>query len=198
MPRFIAAQAARVPFHCLLWLCLLGATTCAQYRFDHWTADNGLPQNTVQALLKTRDGYLWLATSDGLARFDGVRFTVFNKANTPALLSNHFWSMYEDRAGVLWIAGTGLIRYQQGDFTVFAELPGQTDKEVRGVIGDASGRLWCAAIGRFCNSAKGSLCASPGLSRRAHSINSRINFNLTGPTVCGGTASRSGALRKGG
>jgi ligand-binding sensor domain-containing protein len=49
----------------------------AQYRFDHWTADNGLPQNSVRDIVQTRDGYLWLTTFDGLMRFDGVRFTVF-------------------------------------------------------------------------------------------------------------------------
>jgi len=55
----------------------------AQYRFDHWTADNGLPQNSVRDIVQTRDGYLWLTTFDGLVRFDGVRFTVFNKSNSP-------------------------------------------------------------------------------------------------------------------
>jgi ligand-binding sensor domain-containing protein len=63
---------------------------CAQpgYRFDQWTTSNGLPQNSVVKIAQTRDGYLWLATHDGLARFDGVRFTVFDWGNTPALKSN--------------------------------------------------------------------------------------------------------------
>ena len=42
----------------------------AQYRFDSWTADNGLPQNSIHAIHQARDGYLWLATSDGLVRFE--------------------------------------------------------------------------------------------------------------------------------
>ena len=46
----------------------------AQYRFDYWTTDNGLPQNQVSAITQTPDGYLWLATNDGLVRYDGVRF----------------------------------------------------------------------------------------------------------------------------
>src|SRR5262245_32152026 len=74
----------------------------AQYRFDHWTADNGLPQNSVRDIVQTRDGYLWLTTFDGLVRFDGVRFTVFNKSNTPGLVSNRFISLFEDRSGDLW------------------------------------------------------------------------------------------------
>ena len=62
----------------------------AQYRFDNWTTDDGLPQNTVSAILQTRDGYLWLATAGGLVRFDGLRFTVFDKGNTKGLTSVRF------------------------------------------------------------------------------------------------------------
>src|SRR5438045_3012156 len=50
----------------------------AQYHFDVWTTDNGLPQNSVSAILQGRDGFLWFTTNDGLVRYDGVRFTVFN------------------------------------------------------------------------------------------------------------------------
>src|SRR5262245_60821368 len=67
----------------------------AQYRFDHWTADNGLPQNSVRDILQTQDGYLWFTTFDGLVRFDGVRFTVFNKSNSPGITINRFVSLFE-------------------------------------------------------------------------------------------------------
>src|SRR5215472_4176581 len=89
-----------------------------QYRFDAWTTDNGLPQNSVRAIIQTRDGYLWLATSDGLVRFDGVHFTIFNKGSSPGINSNRFSCLAEDPAGVLW-AGTedgGLACYQSGRF----------------------------------------------------------------------------------
>src|SRR5258705_11663055 len=75
----------------------------ADYRFDVWTADSGLPQNSVRAILQSADGYLWVATQDGLARFDGVRFTVFNKGNTPGISDNRIRTLYEDREGDLWI-----------------------------------------------------------------------------------------------
>ncbi|MGH9839718.1 MAG: ligand-binding sensor domain-containing protein, partial [Blastocatellia bacterium] len=95
----------------LLWLnCLLAvgglvSSALAQYRFDHWTAEIGLPQNIITAIHQTPDGYLWVATLDGLTRFDGVRFTVFNKSNTPGLSSNRFTCLYQDPQGDLW-AGT--------------------------------------------------------------------------------------------
>jgi signal transduction histidine kinase/ligand-binding sensor domain-containing protein len=111
-------------------LCLLAATAIAQsqsYRFDHWTTDNGLPQNTIRAIVQTRDGYLWLTTFDGLARFDGVRFTVFDKSNTPAITNNRLTALYEDKDGTLWIgADQGeVVSYRNGVFKSYisAEAP---------------------------------------------------------------------------
>src|SRR5215831_17961597 len=102
----------------------------AQYRFDHWTADNGLPQNSVRDIVQTRDGYLWLTTFDGLARFDGVRFTVFNKSNSPGIITNRFVLLYEDAQGDLWASTEdgALTRLHQGRFTTYTKgqgLPGE-------------------------------------------------------------------------
>src|SRR6476619_6887876 len=91
------------------------------YRVDHWTTDNGLPQNTIRAIVQTRDGYLWLTTFDGLARFDGVRFTVFDRSNTPAITNNRFTALYEDRDGTLWAgADEGqVVAYRDGVFVTY-------------------------------------------------------------------------------
>ncbi len=83
-----------------LW-CGVFSTVLAQYRFDAWTTDQGLPQNTILAILQTHDGYLWFTTLDGLVRYDGVRFTVFDKGNTNSLSSNRFTKLYEDAQGNL-------------------------------------------------------------------------------------------------
>jgi ligand-binding sensor domain-containing protein len=79
-------------------LVLGGATVTAQYRFESWTADDGLPQNSVRSITQTRDGYLWLTTFDGLVRFDGVRFAVFDKSNTKGLSTNRFTSPHRSGA----------------------------------------------------------------------------------------------------
>ncbi len=103
-----------------------------QYRFDQWTADNGLPQNSVYAIQQTRDGYLWLATVDGLVRFDGVNFTVFNRSNSPGITNNRFISLFEDINGDLW-AGTeesGIIRLKNGRFTNYGAEQGLPSKYV--------------------------------------------------------------------
>jgi signal transduction histidine kinase/ligand-binding sensor domain-containing protein len=115
----------------------------AQYRFDHWTADNGLPQNSVRDIVQTRDGYLWLATLDGLVRFDGVRFTVFNKSNSPGITNNRFTKLYEDAHGNLWasLESAGLTRLQQGRFATFTAAHGLPPDAISSIGGDGRGNL---------------------------------------------------------
>ncbi|MEP7336848.1 MAG: two-component regulator propeller domain-containing protein [Acidobacteriota bacterium] len=105
---------------------LLSNAVWAQYRFDNWTTEQGLPQNSVLAITQTRDGYLWLATYNGLVRFDGVRFTVFDKGNTRAFSTSRISDLGEDATGALWIGTTegGVLHYQNGVFTAFTREQG--------------------------------------------------------------------------
>ncbi len=125
---FYSRQISLPKFALLTAVCVLlfvGAAQ-SQYRIDHWTADDGLPQNSVYGIVQTRDGYLWLATLDGLARFDGVRFTVFNKSNSPGIINNRFVSLFEAADGDLW-AGTeesGAGRFRGGRFEHFGAEAG--------------------------------------------------------------------------
>ena len=128
----------------LILLCLgAAAPAAAQYRFDHWTADNGLPQNSVREIVQTRDGYLWFTTFDGLVRFDGVRFTVFNKSNSPGLATNRIVSLFEDRNGDLW-AGleTGeVVRRHQGRFTTYTQAQGLPNDVFPRLTDDGQGNV---------------------------------------------------------
>ena len=87
------------------------ATSRSRYTVDKWETDKGLPQNSVIAMTQTRDGYLWLGTLRGLARFDGTHFTVFDENNTPQLGSSGIVKyLHEDDQGRLWIANdTGVL-----------------------------------------------------------------------------------------
>lgn len=80
------------------------AAAAPQHFFTRtWQVEQGLPQNKVTAVVQTRDGYLWVGTYCGLARFDGVRFTVFDDDNTPQLHSSRVTSLFEAPDGALWI-----------------------------------------------------------------------------------------------
>src|SRR6266699_2428472 len=80
-----------------------GFADAQSYRIRSWKAEDGLPQNSVTSILQTRDGYLWLGTFNGMARFDGVQFKVLEPGNTPGLPSNRILSLFEDGRGALWI-----------------------------------------------------------------------------------------------
>ncbi len=103
-----------------------------------WGTDAGLPQ-PIGDLVQTRDGYLWVGTQGGLARFDGVRFTLFRTSNTPALRNEGVQALLEDRAGNLWI-GTdrGLVRYREGKF----EFVGLPEASILSIVEDNRGMLW--------------------------------------------------------
>ena len=121
-----------------------------QYVHDVWLRDNGLPQNTVKDILQTRDGYLWLATQEGLARFDGARFVVFNARNGAALPDDNIWTLGEDGDGSLWI-GTpgGLVRMQNGTLATFTSQDGLPANHVRAIHRDRRGILWIANAGEL-------------------------------------------------
>jgi signal transduction histidine kinase/ligand-binding sensor domain-containing protein len=144
----ICARPTKVfPTFCLLYAVLLAANQAiAEYRFDVWTAESGLPLNTVRAILQSRDGYLWVGTLDGLARFDGVRFTVFNKGTTPGLPANRVLGLYEDPQNDLWIAlgENGLARYHAGQFTLFGQKEGLPS--AGSIAGDQHGNLWVSTV----------------------------------------------------
>ncbi len=115
-----------------------------QYGLDVWTTDDDLPQNSVIALAQSHDGYLWLGTYGGLARFDGVRFVTYDTGNTEALHSNAVQALAEARDGSLWIgtAGGGLTRFQDGRFANYTVRDGLGSDNVRVLYEDAVGTLW--------------------------------------------------------
>ncbi|MDR3460564.1 MAG: two-component regulator propeller domain-containing protein [Verrucomicrobiae bacterium] len=104
------------------------------YATRTWQTEDGLPHNVIQALAQTPDGYMWVGTQKGLARFDGLHFTTFDAKNTPAMKSSSVLALSVDHAGTLWI-GTdkGVLRMTDG---VFARESGTStlDRDEVGVI----------------------------------------------------------------
>jgi signal transduction histidine kinase/ligand-binding sensor domain-containing protein len=113
-----------------------------------WQVENGLPQNTAQALAQTPDGYLWVGTFEGLARFDGVRFTVFDSMNTPALPDRSITALALDRQGTLWInTHAGLASMREGRFLRVTLPEGVIARNVHRLLATRDGALWIATLG---------------------------------------------------
>jgi ligand-binding sensor domain-containing protein/signal transduction histidine kinase len=135
---------------CGLLICLFSTTArAAGFKFESWSSDQGLPQNSVYSILQTRDGYVWFTTLGGLVRYDGVRFTVFDKSNSPGLVSNRFTTLHEDAKGNLWIGTESgqLTRYASGSFTTYTKADGLPDAALVAVQDDDEGRLWVFSTG---------------------------------------------------
>lgn len=117
-------------------------------RFDSWTTENGLPQNSILDIVQTRDGYMWFATEGGLARFDGVRFVVFD-SSTPGMKSQRIAALHESRDGTLWAATRDgmLIRYRDGRFTTYTSEDGLPAASAIRIEEDDGGRLWVTWLG---------------------------------------------------
>ncbi len=129
----------------LCWNPAIPALDANQDQYSHqvWQVEDGLPQNQIESILQTRDGYLWLTTREGLARFDGVRFVVFNRETTPGIESNIFYSLYEDDEGTLWIgAEDGLIRFKDGRFVTYTTKEGLYSEGIYQILEDGRGHLW--------------------------------------------------------
>ncbi|MFO1478113.1 MAG: two-component regulator propeller domain-containing protein [Verrucomicrobiota bacterium] len=140
------AEALRRPGLAAAGWFLAGWTAWAgqNYFIRTWHADDGLPQNAVSTVTQTRDGYLWIGTYSGLARFDGVRFVIFNNNNTPAMYSSRVTALFEDSAGNLWIGyeGGGLARYWEGAFFAVKGLPAWNGRKVLAIGEDQEGNIW--------------------------------------------------------
>lgn len=144
----------RRPYWKLAWPVLLSLTAisaCALpsnksiWEFDRriWQTQDGLPEDTIQAIAQTKDGYLWIGTREGLARFDGFQFVVFDRSNTPAFHDDRVLALCVTRNGALWIGteGGGLIRYRNGSFKLFDSRQGLTNGFVRAIYQDRRMRL---------------------------------------------------------
>lgn len=135
MSGFARLSAAAALACCMAAAALEPTTPLANLNRQGWVMENGLPQNTVQALAQTKDGYLWMGTEVGLVRFDGYGFTVFDTKSKPALPGSDVQCLLAAKDGSLWVGmSDGLARLNDGAVTVFTTangLPGNSVRELR-------------------------------------------------------------------
>jgi ligand-binding sensor domain-containing protein len=159
-PRFIfrslaleasaTVRALRLCLLSLLGVCLIPVQTQAltpskvpsQYVLDSWQLDKGLPQNSPQSLAQTPDGYIWVGTQEGLARFDGVRFVVFNRRNVPQFSSHFITALRADRRGRLWIGtSAGPVVLEGDQFKNFGVNTPLASAAINDIMEDARGDI---------------------------------------------------------
>ena len=128
-----------------------------QYHTLSFQNEQGLPQNSVQAILQSHDRYLWLGTQAGLVRFDGVRFVVFDRLSEPEFTRENVRALAEDRDGTLWIAtDDGLLSLKEGVFRKLNDprLPSQL---VLSLLMASDGTLWIGTEAGVCRFKDGRL-----------------------------------------
>ncbi len=114
-----------------------------QYGLSNWKTSDGLPQNSVEAIAQTHDGYLWFGTQEGLVRFDGVRFTVFEKRSLPETNLHRVVALLAARDGSLWIGHySGLLRYKDGVFINYTKRGDVSDDIVWSLGEGLDGSIW--------------------------------------------------------
>ncbi|MDH0864478.1 two-component regulator propeller domain-containing protein [Mitsuaria sp. GD03876] len=120
----------------------------SQYKIDLWQTEQGLPLNTVQALLQSRDGGLWIGTAGGLARFDGKRFVTFEASQSLEAASQPIFALLEDRQGRLWIGHpTGAVVYEHGRFRPAITKAQAGGRRIWSFAEGRDGAIWAAGDG---------------------------------------------------
>jgi len=120
--------------------------TLNQYNFRVYEKEDGLPQNTVQSFIQDKKGYMWIGTQEGLAKFDGKNFKIFNRSNNPDFKHNSISSLFVDKDGVLW-AGTyngGITTVHDGVTKHFGEESGVPNSKICSIKQDNEGKIWIA------------------------------------------------------
>lgn len=122
-------------------LCACGAQDIRYLSHQSWSTEEGIPQSSVHSIAQTRDGYLWIATEAGLARFDGVAFRVFDHTVESAFVSDDIHCLAVDSAG-LWIGtADGLLRLQQGRFRRFGTADNLPSSSVESITAGPDGLI---------------------------------------------------------
>jgi ligand-binding sensor domain-containing protein/signal transduction histidine kinase len=130
----------------------LGATaesTFGPFGVSRWMPEDGLPAESINAILQSSDGYIWLGTDDGLARFDGVHFKVFDTRTTSEFRNNRVGAVIQDQSGTIWVGtkGGGLLSYHDGRFTPYGPEAGLENEQVKALCEDRAGTLWIGTDG---------------------------------------------------
>jgi len=165
----------------LFWIPVGRDAHAQEPRFKTFSVEHGLSQSAVYDMMRDRDGFLWLATQDGLNRYDGYQFEVFSHepSDSTSLSADWISSLFEDTSGRIWVGthggGLNLFDKQTATFRAFrseatnaGSLPDESgsipDDIVTDIAQDGSGSIWIATYG--------------GLARLKESNGPEISFDV--------------------
>ncbi len=135
----------------------------SQYVRDKWDTGYSLPSDTLRSVIQTKDGYIWLATSAGLVKFDGLGFTLIESESVPELSVSSITVLLEDRDGSVWIGteGAGLLRKDKSRFQVFTMADGLSDDFIVALAQDREGTIWIGTSAGLTSFKKGEFVSHP-------------------------------------
>jgi PAS domain S-box-containing protein len=176
-----------------------GMKEASWHAVDNWRQPQGLPQNSVLSILRTRDGYLWVGTKGGLSRFDGLRFTTFDDRNKNQLRENEIWALVEGDDSSLWIGtyGGGLSRLKDGQFTIYTTKDGLISNTIAALSKDAEGSIWIGTelgLSRFKDGGFTNYTTNDGLA--ANTVRS-LYYDLDGNLWIGGNKGKLSRFKDG-
>jgi len=121
----------------------------SQFQHDTYTRDDGLPADVVWQVIQSRQGYLWLGTQNGLVRFDGIRFKIFNAQNVPEFDASDVRAVAETGAGTIWAGtyGGGAVHMVGDQFTRLTRADGLADDIIYDIHPARDGAVWFATAG---------------------------------------------------
>jgi ligand-binding sensor domain-containing protein/signal transduction histidine kinase len=114
---------------------------------DQWTGDNGLLSNNLTSAMQASSGFLWIATNNGLMRFDGIQLKIFDRGVLPFLATDAFYRIYEDKNQTLWFAtrGSGIVKYQNERFESYLPHNPLIPKSLRTMYVEDDGTIWAGS-----------------------------------------------------
>jgi signal transduction histidine kinase/ligand-binding sensor domain-containing protein/CheY-like chemotaxis protein/AraC-like DNA-binding protein len=135
----------------ILFILLSVSSESQEIHFRHLSIDDGLSQNAVLSVIQDDKGFMWFGTKDGLNRYDGYTFKIFQNdpADTTTISSNYITSIFEDSKSRIWVGtSNGDLNYYRDTDETFIRIKGiDNNNQINSIAEDHSGNLWLGTVG---------------------------------------------------